>query len=95
MGLGSEPRVLTEDLQRVLRSVVHPDDPDYGESVAQLAERAGTSTRTVYRVLSGQAGRRKVGPPAVSLSLGDALLVAAGAHLHEVRLVHNDGRIVK
>lgn len=91
--MAPEPRILTEDVRTVLRRVVHPDDPDYGESVQQLADRAGTSTRTVYRVLSGQAGQRRSGPPAISLSLGDSLLVAAGATLGEVRLLHADGAI--
>ncbi len=91
--MASEPRILTEDVRAVLRRVVHPDDPDYGESVQQLADRAGTSTRTVYRVLSGQAGARASGPAAISLGLGDALLVAAGAGLADVRLLHADGTI--
>jgi hypothetical protein len=91
--VAAEPRILTEDVRTVLRRVVHPDDPDYGESVQQLADRAGTSTRTVYRVLSGQAGRRRTGPAAISLGLGDSLLVAAGATLAEVRLLYADGTI--
>lgn len=83
---GPEPRVKAEDVQRTLRSVVDRYGGDSGRSVALLAERAGVSTRTVYRVLQGDK-------PTISLKLADALMLAAGAHLaHGCTLVWPDGR---
>lgn len=78
-----EPKVVAADVARVLRRVILPDDDDAGESVSLIAERAGTSTRTVYRVL------RADGPP-LSLSTADRLLVAAGGHISECELVWPD-----
>lgn len=81
-----EPRVLTEDVRDAIQPTLKGSIEDSGESVAMLAERAGCSTRTVYRVL----GLRS---ESLSLDLGDRLLVAAGKHLSECRLVWPDGRI--
>lgn len=76
----AEPRVLTADVSRALRKVVRPNDPDEGEAVNRLAERAETSARTVYRVLNPP--ERPDGTPArISLDLADRLVVAAGQHL--------------
>lgn len=75
-----EPKVNAADVARVLRRVILPDDEDAGESVAIIAERAETSTRTVYRVL-------RAGDSPLSLSLADRLLVAAGGHISECELI--------
>lgn len=81
-----EPRVLTEDVRRVLLPEVRDTDEDEGESVAMLAEKAGTSTRTIYRIMGGKTH-------SVSLGLADRLLLATGHYVHECRLVWPDGRI--
>lgn len=81
-----EPRVLTEDVQIVLRRVIHPDNEDEGESVEAVAKRANTSPRTVYRVLARTTY-------AISLDLADRLCIAAGTHLQECRLVWADDSI--
>lgn len=70
---GPEPRVVTADVQAVLRSRVRPGEDD-GASVTQIAESAGVSARTVYRVLQGDK-------PTLSLDLGDKLVIAAGSHM--------------
>lgn len=81
-----EPRVLTADVQAILRRVVRPGDDDVGESVVMLAQRANTSARTVYRCLARNT-------PALNLDLADRLVMAAGGHLMECRLVWPDGSI--
>lgn len=81
-----EPRVPTEDVQRILLRIVKPDQDDEGDSVATIAAAADTSTRTVYRVLAGTT-------KTLSLDLADRLCIAADAHLSECRLIFNDGRI--
>ena len=81
-----EPRVLTEDVQIVLRRIVRPDQEDEGDSVATIAEKAGTSTRTVYRVLAGTT-------KTLSLDLADRLCIAADTHLSECRLQWPDGTV--
>jgi hypothetical protein len=87
---GPEPRMLTADVQAVLRRVIRPGDEDVGQSVARVAERAGCSPRTVYRCLNPDEAKLTV-----SLGLGDALCLAAGVHpaIADVRLVWPDGRI--
>jgi hypothetical protein len=65
---------------------VKPDQEDEGDSVATIAEKADTSTRTVYRVLAGTT-------KTLSLDLADRLCLAADAHLAECRLQWPDGRI--
>lgn len=82
----SEPRVLTCDVAAVLQPVVRPDDDDSGSSVSLIAEKAETSTRTVYRVLSNHT-------ETISLDLGDRLCLAAGNHLASCRLKYSDGSI--
>lgn len=89
---GPEPRVLTEDVQAVLRAVIRPDDDDAGKSVALIAERADVSTRTVYRVLN-PTPREDGEPSTIGLDLADKLCIAAGAHLRHVRLYWPDGGI--
>ena len=81
-----EPRVITEDVQTVLRRIVRPDQEDEGDSVATIAEKAGTSTRTVYRVLAGTT-------KTLSLDLADRLCIAADTHLSECRLQWPDGSV--
>lgn len=82
----AEPRVLTDDVQRILRRVIRPDSDDEGESVAMIAERAQTSTRTVYRVLARTTH-------AINLDLADRLCLAADSMLYECRLVWPDGKV--
>ncbi len=81
-----EPRVPTSDVQRVLQRLVKPDQEDDGESVATIALKADTSTRTVYRVLAGTT-------KTLSLDLADRLCIAADTHLSECRLQWPDGNI--
>lgn len=81
-----EPRVPTEDVQRILKRVIRMDEDDSGESVATIAEKADTSTRTVYRCLAGTT-------KSLSLHLADSLCIAAGSHLSECRLIWPDGTI--
>lgn len=81
-----EPKVLTEDVRIILRRIIRPDDDD-GGSVQTIAERAETSTRTVYRVLSESHTE------AISLDLADRLCLAAGSHVALCRLKWPDGRV--
>lgn len=87
-----EPKVLTADVQRVLRRVVHPDAEDEGDSVELIAHKADTSTRTVYRVLAS-APTEKNPVPTIKLDLADRLCIACDSHLWECNLVYEDGRI--
>lgn len=73
-----EPKVVTADLQRILMERVDPDEDGY-MNVHVVAERAGMSTRTVYRVLEGRK-------PTTPLDTADRLLIAVGLNLHHVRL---------
>lgn len=75
-----EPRVLTADVRAAIRGEIRESDEDEGDSVALLAEKARTSTRTIYRVLGLKT-------ETLTLDLADRLLVAAGHHLYEVGLV--------
>lgn len=81
-----EPRVLTEDVQRVLRRIIGTDED--GESVTIVAEKAGTSTRTVYRVLARTT-------ESIQLDLADRLCIAASAHLRECRLLWPGGLVTE
>lgn len=83
-----EPRVLTADVQTVLNRVIRPDQEDSGESVALIASKADTSTRTVYRVLDKKA------KPDIALDLADRLCLAADAHISECRIVDQAGQVV-
>ena len=85
---GPEPRVLTEDVQTILKRVVRPTGGDSGEGVALIAEKAGISTRSVYRVLNPDDNKTTI-----SLDLADRLCLAAGTHLAHCRLVWPDGRV--
>jgi hypothetical protein len=80
-------------VRTILRRLINPDDPDYGESVQQFAERAQTSTRSVYRVLSGSSSS-STDPPTLLLETADRLLTAAGAHLNDTRVLTEDGRLI-
>lgn len=86
---GPEPRVLTSDVQAVLRRVIRPDNDDGGEAVAMIADKAKVSTRTVYRVLNPKESK-----PSISLDLADRLCIACGVHpAFAVRLVWPDQTI--
>jgi len=86
---GPEPRVLTEDVQAVLRAKVRPSDEEgNGAAVALIAERANVSTRTVYRVLNPDEAK-----VTISLDLADRLCIAAGSHVATTRLVWPDGSV--
>lgn len=88
---GVEPRVLTADVQAVLRRVIRPGDEDAGIAVATIAERARVSTRTVYRVLNPEEAK-----PTLSLDLADRLCLAAGTHMAFCcRLVWADGSVAE
>lgn len=84
---GPEPRVLTKDVQAILRRVVRPGDDDSGESVSLIAHKAGVSTRTIYRILNPQDSE------SISLDLADRCVLAADSHLIHCRLLWPDGRI--
>lgn len=85
---GPEPRVLTSDVQEVLRRVIRPGEDD-GAAVTTIASAAGVSTRTVYRVLNPDDSKSTV-----SLDLADSLCVAAGVHIaFTCRLKWPDGEI--
>jgi hypothetical protein len=84
-----EPRVLTSDVGEILKQATE-STADLGahpsKSVATLAETAGTSTRTVYRVLSGSTDT-------ISLDLADRLCLAANSHVSQCRVKWPDGRV--
>lgn len=83
-----EPKVLTADVRQILRLVIRPgEDSDDSGGVAMIAEKAQTSTRTVYRVLSENHSE------AISLDLADRLCLAAGSHVALCRLKWPDGRV--
>lgn len=83
----ADPRVLAADIQSVLEEVIRPEDPDHGLSVAQVAERARVSTRTVYRHLTPEKED-------MSLELADKLCRACEVRMRDrVRLVWPDGTI--
>lgn len=86
---GAEPRVLTEDVQRVLQEIIKPGTED-GAAVATIAEKSGYSTRTVYRVLNPD--QTKV---TLKLEVADRLCLAAGSHLSACRLVWPDGSVTE
>lgn len=83
---GAEPRVITADVQAVLKDKVHPGDDANGDSVTLIAEKAGVSARTVYRVLNPDKDK-----PTLSLDLADKLVLAADSNLWNagVRLAWN------
>lgn len=86
-GEPGEPKVVTSDVRSILTQVIRPGEDDDGGGVAMIAEKAHTSTRTVYRVLS------KKHSDAISLDLADRLCLAAGSHVALCRLKWPDGRI--
>lgn len=76
-----EPYVLTDDVRaEVVRALKHMPVP-------LLAEKAGTSERTVYRVRDGEYD------PLMDLSLADGLLIAADGDLNLCTLVWPDGHV--
>lgn len=85
---GPEPRVRTADVRAILERVVRPGDEDAGVAVATIAEKAGVSPRTVYRVLN-----RAENKETISLDLADKLCLAAGSWVGHCRIIHSDGRV--
>lgn len=83
-----EPRVLTKDVAGILRALVKPADDEeiVGISVSLIAEKANTSTRTVYRVISEST-------PTINLDLADRLCLAANSHLACCRLCWPNGSV--
>jgi hypothetical protein len=86
---GPEPRVITEDVQEILRRMIRPGTEDGDASVALIAEKARVSTRTVYRVLNPDESKHTI-----SLDLADKLCLAAGSHVSSCRLLLSSGVIV-
>lgn len=84
---GPEPRVVTSDVQSVLRDIIKPGEDD-GAAVALIAERARVSPRTVYRVLKPDAKKLTI-----SLDLADRLCLACGSHIAVCRLAWPDGTL--
>lgn len=85
---GPEPRVLTEDVQAVLRRVIRPGEDD-GTAVSSVADRARVSTRTIYRCLNPGEVR-----DTISLDLADRICLACGTHIaFSCRLQWPDGRV--
>lgn len=86
---GPEPRVVTADVQAVLRRVIRPGEEDAGVAVSEIAEKARVSTRTVYRIMNPAEAK-----PTISLDLGDRLCLACGVHpAFAVRLQWPDGTL--
>jgi DNA invertase Pin-like site-specific DNA recombinase len=85
---GPEPRVLTKDVQNILKAKIRPGEDDGDSSVQNIAEKAGVSTRTVYRVLQPNPEKTTIG-----LDLADRLVLAADSHLAACHLVYPDGTI--
>lgn len=81
-----EPRVVTDDVSALLIKFVKPEDEDLGASVSLVAEKANTSTRTVYRVIS-------VSTDTINIDLADRLCIAVGGHLAGCRLSWPDGAV--
>lgn len=81
-----EPRVPTEDVRTVLTRIVQPGHESEGDSVATIAAKADTSTRTIYRILAGST-------KTLSLDLADRVCIASDAHLSECRLIWPSGEI--
>lgn len=82
----AEPRVLTASVKTVLERGLKQSDADQGDPVALVSERAGVSSRTVYRVL--RCATREI-----TLDLADRLVVAAGGHLSECTVILPDGTV--
>lgn len=83
---GPEPRVVTEDVQAILRRRIRPGEDDGEASVLAVADKARVSTRTVYRVLQGDKDT-------IGLDLADRLVLAAGSHLSHCRLSWPSGAV--
>lgn len=83
----AEPKVLTEDVRRIVRAAIGVPGDEDGGGVSMIAEKAHTSTRTVYRVLSPSHTET------ISLDLADRLCIAAGSLVVFCRLKWPDGRV--
>lgn len=74
-----EPLVNAQDVARAIRNTGIFDE--HGEeTVARIAQRSGITARTIQRVLQREAKPLK-------LDIADRLLVAAGAHLADCRVI--------
>lgn len=69
----TEPRVITADVAKLLSDVI---DGDTGreQTIDLIADKADTSPRTVYRVLS-------LSTETISLDLADRLVLAVDQHI--------------
>lgn len=77
----TEPRVVAEDVAAALRrGGVRDDLPGAGERRGAIADAAGVSAETLKRI---EDGRTKI----LDLDRADRILVAAGGHIRECRLV--------
>lgn len=83
---GPEPRVVADDVREILVEALSTTDPERAVSADVVAEAAGISTRTVYRVIQNHS-------ESLSLKMADALVLACGRHLRECRLRWPDGEI--
>jgi hypothetical protein len=81
VGSTTEPRVVAEDLIRLLNRAGYyaPRSGRDGEPLAPLAEQAETSTKTLSRLLRG-------GWETIDLGLADRICVAIGEHVGQCRL---------
>jgi transcriptional regulator with XRE-family HTH domain len=80
-----EPRVVADDVRKILdRYLDRAVHLQRGDAVEVLAERAGVSTRTIYRILEGNREW-------LELDQADRLLIAADAHLTDVEVESLDG----
>jgi AcrR family transcriptional regulator len=71
-------------VRQLVQAIIEPPhDALPSMSIHVVAERAGLSTRTVYRVLEGNK-------PTLPLDTADRLLLAIDKHLDDVRLVQED-----
>lgn len=86
MSATPEPKVVTESLVRVLnaKGYYDPKSGKEGLPLAPLAERAGTSVKTLSKALRGL-------PPRMDLGIADSLCVAVDAHISDCILDPPDG----
>jgi len=75
-----EPKVNGDDVRAILeKHIERYDHMPRGEVVEVLAERAGISTRTVYRILQGSRDW-------LDLDQADRLLIAADSSIQDVEV---------
>ena len=75
-----EPKVNAEDVRRLIeRYILRYDHMPRGEVVEVIAEAAGISTRTIYRILQGSREW-------LELDQGDRLLIAISCSIQDVEV---------